>query len=170
MNLTEELESRVRQYAEPRRLALGEQLGFGIHGIVITGESQPEKGTPPVRSAIKVHRREPEYVRERDLYLRLRKLGVTTIRNCDVPQLVGFDDDLWVIEMTVVKPPFLLDFAGAYLDRPLDFSAEVLADWEAEKQEQFGRHWPEVQAILGALAAHGIFMEDVSPGNIGFPE
>jgi len=85
-----------------------------------------------------------------------------------VPQLLGFDDELWVIEMTVVARPFVLDFAGAYLDFPPDFSEEVLADWQAEKHEQFGSRWPEVQAILRALEGYGVYMVDVNPGNVSF--
>jgi len=82
--------------------------------------------------------------------------------------LVAFDDALWVIEMTIVDRPFVLDFAGAYLDQPPDFSEEVLADWRTEKEEQFGPRWAEVQAILGFLEEFGVFMVDVTPGNISF--
>ena len=70
--------------------------------------------------------------------------------------------------MTVVSRPFLLDFAGAYLDWSPDFSDEVMADWRAEKLEQFGERWPEVEAILRILQTYGIFMIDVHPGNISF--
>jgi hypothetical protein len=54
-----------------------------------------------------------------------------------VPQLVHYDDELLAIEMTIVSPPFCLDFGGAYLDRPPDYSPEVWADWEAEKSDLF---------------------------------
>lgn len=145
-----------------------DQLGYGIHGIVFLADSLLEKETPPVRSAVKVHRQEPAYLRERDVYLRLRDRAITFVRECRVPQLLRYDDDLLVIEMTVVKRPFLLDFGGAYLDKAPDFSEEVLADWRAEKQEQFESRWPEVQAILRALEAMGILMLDVNPGNISF--
>jgi hypothetical protein len=121
-----------------------------------------------VQSAVKVHEREVEYRRERDIYLRLRDHGVAQVRGCEVPQMLRYDDELFVIEMTVVARPFVLDFAGAYLDRAPDFSEEVLADWRKEKQEQFGGRWPTVQAILGTLESFGVFMEDVSPGNISF--
>jgi hypothetical protein len=40
--------------------------------------------------------------------------------------------------MTIVKQPFVLDFAGANLDETPDFSDEVMADGFAEKEEQFG--------------------------------
>lgn len=66
----------------------------------------------------------------------------------------------------MVSRPYVLDFAGAYLDYAPDFSEEVLADWRAEKEEQFGSRWREVQTILGILQTYGIYMEDVKPDNI----
>ena len=127
-------------------------------------ESQTERG----RSAIKVHEHERYFCRERDVYLRLAAWEVTDIRGCAVPEMLRHDDGLWVIEMTVVTRPFVLDFAGAHLDRPPDFSEDVLADWRAEKHEQFGPRWPHVQAILRDLEGFGVFMSDVNPGNISF--
>jgi hypothetical protein len=165
---SDELVRRAQAYAQRSGLVLGEQLGFGMHGIVFLAESQSEKESPPVRSALKAHRRETEYLRERDVYLRLQEHAVTTIRGCAVPQMLRYDDELWMIRMTVVSRPFVLDFAGAYLDWAPDFSEEVLADWRVDKQEQFGPRWPEVQAILRALEGHGVFMVDVNPGNISF--
>jgi len=135
-----------------------------MHGSVFAVESQTEKG----RSAIKVCEREREYCRERDVYLRLIACEVADVRGCAVPEMLRHDDELWVIEMTVVTRPFVLDFAGAYLDDPPDFSDEVLADWRAEKQEQFGSRWSEVQAILRDLEGHGVFLVDVNPGNVSF--
>jgi hypothetical protein len=72
--------------------------------------------------------------------------------------------------MSVVTRPFVLDFAGAYLDHAPDFSDEVLAEWRAEKQEQFGPRWAEVQAILRDLEGYGVFMVDVNPGNVAFAD
>jgi hypothetical protein len=127
-----------------------------------------KQGTAPKQSAIKAHQRETEYVRERDVYLRLLECDVARIRGCEVPQFIDCDDDRCVIEMTMVSPPFLLDFAGAYLDWTPDFSDEALADWRADKLEQFGARWHEVELILGALQSYGIYMIDVHPGNLAF--
>jgi hypothetical protein len=157
---------RVQDYAQGNNLLLGEQLGYGLHGIVFTAKYQTKGG----QCALKVHERDQDYRRERDVYLRLQQHAVTEIRGCNVPQMIAFDDDLWVIEMTVVERPFVLDFAGAYLDRSPDFSEEVLADWRADKQEQFGRQWPEVQAVLRQLESYGVLMVDVNPGNVSFED
>jgi hypothetical protein len=163
-----ELVRRAREYAQQHELLLGHELGAGVHGIVFATESQAENAESALRSAIKVYQRQPDFARERDVYFRLQELGIAMIRNCRVPQLLGHDDNLLVLEMTIVKRPFVLDFAGAYLDEAPDFSDEVMADWRAEKQEQFEGHWSEVQAILRELEAYGIYMLDINPGNISF--
>lgn len=157
-------------YAEQYGLKLGRELGAGVHGIVFSTESQPQGDDLSGQSAVKAHQGEVEYCRERDIYLRLKQKKITKLKSCNVPQLIRYDDDYLIIEMTMVKRPYILDFAGAYLDKPLDFSEEVMADWYADKLEQFEKHWPEVQAILAILEAHGIFMEDVNPKNITFAD
>jgi hypothetical protein len=157
-----ELVERAEEYCRRKGLALAQQLGFGVHGIVFSVRSQSETG----RRAIKAHERQADYHRERDAYLRLEEHGIQTIRDCAVPRLLGFDDNLWIIEMTVVTRPYVLDFAGAYLEYAPEFSDEVLADWRAEKQEQFGSHWPEAERIVRILESYGIYLIDISPANI----
>jgi hypothetical protein len=110
------------------------------------------------------------YQRERDIYLRLRNRGVGRILEFKVPKLWHFDDQLWVIEMEIVSPPFVLDFAGAYLDRPPDFPDDVMEEWRKEKREQFGDRWAQVQDILREFRKMGIYLADVKPGNIMFRE
>jgi len=70
------------------------------------------------------------------------------------------------IEMTIVEPPFVPDFAGATPDAVPEFSEEILADWRASKEESFGQDWPRVSLVLDELARHGIHLLDVSPSNI----
>ena len=146
-------------FAAQLQIEVGRKLGFGWAGIVISTSRQ---------SAIKVFRHERLYQRERDVYHRLAERHVVRILGFDVPQLVGFDDDLWIVEMTIVSPPFVLDFAGAYLDQKPDYPPEVLADWMEEKAEQFGERWSKVQAIMWAFSKLGVFLADVKPGNIEF--
>ena len=162
----DELSRRALEYAQRSALSLGDELGFGVHGIVLSAESQIKIGKSTLRSAIKVHEHDPYYMRERDIYLRLKEHDIREIRGCAVPELIEYDDNLWIIEMSLVGRPYVLDFAGAYLDWAPDFSEEVMADWQADKQDQFGKHWPEVLRILACLESYGIHMEDVSPSNI----
>ncbi len=153
---------RAKKYAINNGLILGEPLGFGVHGSVwATGPMSAIKVLAPGSR---------HYATERDIYLRLEENAVNEILGFHVPQLLGFDDELWVIEMSIVRPPFVLDFAGAYLDEKPDFAEDTWAEWEHEKQEQFGRNWPEVRLVLAALERYGIFVSDVSPNNIRFAE
>lgn len=104
------------------------------------------------------------------MYLHLRGLNVISILECETPLLLDRDDDLLILEMSIVSRPFVLDFAGAYLYQPPEFPDEVMAEWRAEKMEQFGSHWPDVEAILRELVRMDIHMMDVNPGNIAFPD
>ena len=70
--------------------------------------------------------------------------------------------------MGIVSPPFVLDFAGAYLDQAPDFPDEIMEDWRAEKKEQFGDRWGVVQDIMREFRKLGIYLADVKPGNIMF--
>ena len=71
------------------------------------------------------HRSVEPYLRERAVYERLRDAGVSEILGFNVPQLIRFDDELRIIEMSIVARPFVLDFAGAWLDTPPDFPEET---------------------------------------------
>jgi hypothetical protein len=75
---------------------------------------------------------------------------------------------LLALEMTMVKPPFVLDFAGAYLDSPPDFPDEVWEERAAKWQNDFGADWAKAQAILSELKSLGIHMLDPTPSNICF--
>lgn len=162
--MDEILTQHAHTYASRHNLRLAERLGHGIHGIVYATEGNAKPG----HVAIKAHRTREAYERERNVYLRLMEAGVKEILGCNVPQLIRFDDELLVVEMSVVSRPFVLDFAGAYLDYLPEFSDEIWSDWEAEKRDQFESRWPKVLAVLGALEAMDIHMVDVSPSNIAF--
>ena len=162
--MNEILIPNARLYAGRHQLELAESLGSGKDGIVLVAKRKAK----PARVAIKVLRWAELYQREKKVYERLSGSGITTVLGFSVPQRIGYDDDLHVIEMTIVERPFVLDFAGAYLDARPEFPKDVWDDWEADKREQFGERWPKVQAILDEFEAMGIYLLDVSPGNIGF--
>jgi hypothetical protein len=104
------------------------------------------------------------------VYQRLREVGVTEILGFNVPQLIRTDDDLRILEVTIVTRPFVLDFAGAYLDARPRLSDEIWADWEAGKRDQFDANWGQVKRVLDTLENWNIYMVDVSPTNIAFRE
>jgi hypothetical protein len=164
--MNEILIPNARRYAARHQLDLAETLGSGKDGIVLVAKHKAK----PADVAIKVLRFDELYLREKKAYERLRKMAVRTVLGFNVPQLLSYDDELRVIEMTIVKRPFVLDFAGAHLDVRPEFPAEVWADWEADKREQFEGRWPVVQKVLTAFEGLGIYLLDASPGNIAFSQ
>lgn len=137
-----------------------QQLGFGKDGIVWATDRA---------SVIKAHGRVHTYEAEREVYRRLSRHNVDEIDGHAVPRLLDTDDACFIIEMTIVQPPFILDFASAVLDEPPDFPPEVLDQWTADKREAFDQDIAHLERILRTLRrAHGIYMMDVHPDNIRF--
>jgi hypothetical protein len=160
-----DLNAQAREYASRNRLTLREMLGSGIHGQVRVLQGGITQGG----TALKVYFEETFYRRELAVYERLKEAGIRELLGFAVPQLIRADDELLALEMTVVERPYVLDFAGAYLDQSApQFDDEVWETWEADKREKFGLRWPEVQAVLAALKSYGIEMLDVNPGNVAF--
>jgi hypothetical protein len=153
------LQEAAEQFARRIGVVIVDRLGFGQDGTVFKTEPQ---------SAIKIFGDQERYSRELTVYQRLRSRGVSTVRGHNVPQLLAWDHSLLAIQMTIVVPPFVLDFAGARLDRRPDFDDEVMNEWEQEKQELFGRRWRDVRLVIAHLAGMGIHLLDIHPGNIRF--
>ena len=135
-------------------------LGFGKDGNVFASS---------MATAIKAHARLESYEREVLCYLRLAERAIIEVCGHHVPQLIDFDDQLLIIEMTIVTRPFVLDFAGAYIDAPPDFPDDVLDQWRTEKAEESGERWPDVLSVMSELQQiAGIHLFDLNRGNIGF--
>ncbi|MEI9892731.1 MAG: hypothetical protein WDN28_02145 [Chthoniobacter sp.] len=162
--MDEDIIEKAELYVARRGRHLAGRLGFGIYGIVFATESNDQPGV----SALKIHHWEEPYRREREVYERLQEQGVTKICGLRIPRMTACDDVLLALELTMVKPPFLLDFASAYLDFPPTFSEEVWAEWGQKNVEQFDTDWPMAQTILAELEDLGIHMLDPSPSNIRF--
>ena len=132
-------------------------FGWGMDGTVFRTNRQ---------SALKILKWQSLYARERDAYLRLKEHGIDRICECNVPTLLSFDDDLWAVEMTIVSPPYIIDFAGAFVDEKPEYPPEVLEAWLVEKREQFEGNWAQVRRIVYAFEQLGIYLSDVNPNNI----
>ena len=164
--MDEDLDSLAERYSVRRNIKLGEQLGFGIHGMVFAAQDK----TKPGFLAVKFHREERPFERECRVYQRLREEQTTRILGFNVPQLLRINQEFRAIEMTIVRPPFLLDFADALLDEPPDFSEDVLRQWEEDKADLFGEKWLAAMRVLSELQTFGIYLLDINPRNISFPE
>jgi len=159
--LRNQLKSVAAEYAQERGKYLTRFLGDGNDGAVWETSNS---------TAVKALERRDSYVRERDAYLRLRDHEVNEVRGFAVPFLIDYDDTKQVVEITVVFPPCIIDFAKAYVDRTPDYTPEVLRDWKNEAAEMFDsdNEWEEVERLLHALEVQGIFYFDAKPGNIRF--
>jgi hypothetical protein len=133
-------------------------LGYGKDGAVYSNRA----------TAVKCFGSPESYRRERDCYQRLRENNVEEVIGHHV-QLIAWDDELLVIEMSIVRAPFLLDFAGARLDETPDFPDEVPEQWEHDRSREFGKNWSRVQLIISVMREqYGIYLLDIHPRNIAF--
>ncbi|MEO8353552.1 MAG: hypothetical protein ABI680_17625 [Chthoniobacteraceae bacterium] len=162
--MDEELLKKAKAFADANGGSSGEELGSGIHGMVVVLKS--EIGL--AETALKIHFSVEPYRRECDVYERLRERGIRKILGFHVPQMLRSDDAPLAIEMTLVPPPFVLDFAGAWLDFPPEFPAEVWAERREKWASEFGGDWAQAQAILAELEELHIYMLDPFPNNIRF--
>jgi hypothetical protein len=161
MAIHSEAMERVTDYAESHGLTLIRRIGWGKDGVVF----ETSRGT-----VVKALAERRPYFNEISVYLRLLDRKVQFVEGFEVPILRAFDDELMIIEMGIVSPPCVLDFANAGLDGPLhDFPLDVLAAQEAENEEVFEERWPTVVRIRSALRRLGIHIADLNPNNIMFP-
>ena len=153
----------IRRYAERFQLKIEDRLGFGIHGSVF--QALNKKG---VDVALKYHTELDPFLREMDVYCRLDENRVREVGGFAVPELLNVDEELRILEMTIVSRPFILDFGGAYLDVKPAFTPEIWEEWEAKRREEYGERWPIVRKVLDEFEAMDIYIIDVHPSNIAF--
>jgi len=137
---TPEVDRRAQSYCDQRGYVIDSTLGVGTQGSVYVANIPSQLSDRIDQVAIKFHQRNTAYQREIAVYGRLKDLGIEEVNGHMVPQLIDSDDDLLAIEMTIVSPPFCLDFGGAYLDHPPDYSPEVWRDWEKMKSDAFDQN------------------------------
>jgi hypothetical protein len=155
------MDELLREYCSKRRISVGVELGGGKDGTVYASSR---------RSAVKIHVSNESYAAELDAYIRLRECGITKVWGFNIPSLLDYDNACRVIEMSIVTPPYLLDFASAHLDfeRP-DFPEEVLEKWHADIQESFGDRSADVMAALEILERDaGVVLLDIHRHNVKF--
>lgn len=155
---------RLSEFAVKIGRALDEQLGWGNEGLVYSTTS---------KTAIKAYLHETLYQNEKRVYERLSEKSVTKVHGFAVPIFVAASDELRVIEMTVVSPPFIIDFAGAYLDKrpPYAYDEEIMENWEEAGREQFGdERWSKVKSLMAAFAGMRIYLNDVHNRNLIFAD
>lgn len=151
---------RAKRYAERKsiKLPFPVPLGGGIDGTVYATDRT---------TAVKVFKNFANYSRELRAYQRLQERGIHFIDGISVPALIDFDDDLLIVEMDIVQPPYLLDFGKAYTDEPTPFDEEQLAAYQVSLRDFFRKDdLPRVRKIYRILAGMGIIYLDAKPQNI----
>jgi hypothetical protein len=151
--------ANANEYARQRGSELLDRLGYGQDGIVYSTNQ---------KSAVKAFRYDEQYRREKEVYGRIQKQNISKVGEFAIPRPISYHDKLMVIEMEIVSPPFIVDFAGAYLDEAPPYPPDVLAEWERRKRQLFGRRWPVVRSALSQLRGDGIHLADINPGNVTF--
>jgi len=137
------MHDRAATYAASINAVLGDMLGSGKDGKVWLAI-----GPGQTRSVIKALERETGFQRELECYERLEEFEVRQIQGLIIPRLLGSDAELLVIEIGLVMPPRLIDFAKAYLDFEPEFTPEVWADWEEDRSERFGARWNDASRFV----------------------
>jgi hypothetical protein len=159
------VEARGRRYGELEGIQINFEspLGSGTDGAVWMSDRN---------TAVKALYRQKNYSHELECYQRFARAGVTNLAGFNVPKLVGHSDELMIVELGIVKPPFILDFAKVCLDNPPDFDPEVLEEADRENEERFGeQYWSRVRVLLWVLRSrYGIYYQDPKPGNIMFKD
>lgn len=110
-------------------------MGFGVEGFVWRSETD---------SIVKVHLFPREFRQEVLVYQKLQARGLSRLRGFWIPELLDYDRELHILELTFVTPPFILDFATATLDAPPSGTDWDTPEWRAEKRQIYGKDWPDV--------------------------
>jgi hypothetical protein len=143
-----------------RNISCGRLLGKGKDGHVWQSNRN---------SAVKIHESVPSYRGELDAYIRLRECSVISAAGFSIPRLADFDDNLLALEMTIVSPPFALDFASAILDNPPDLIEDEGHTFYDFIRDRFDEHADEVMDLYHELADRaGIYVLDFHRHNIKF--
>lgn len=155
------LEARLRAYARRHgRKYLKRPVGQGTDGKIWATDRN---------TVIKVFEREANYRTELRCYQRLMEKRVHEIDGLAVPSMESHDDLLMALEISLVHPPYLLDFGKAYVDEPSPYTPAQLAEWRESWAQYFPTcDLPRVHKVLRILQSHGIEYLDPKPSNIRF--
>jgi hypothetical protein len=122
------------------------------------------------RTAVKAHERAESYRAERNAYMRFRDVDLFDVAGFAVPALIDHDDELLAIEMQIVFPPFILDFASVVLDvdpELIEDDGHTLADMV---RDRFGDGRADV--VLGLreelIVRAGAYLSDLHGHNIKY--
>ena len=145
------------------------------HGIAVTGTLGSGKDGYVWRTsretALKVHGYLESYRAERNAYIRFRDLEIEEVGGFAIPLLREFDDELFAIEMGIVAPPYIVDFASAFLDTPPDFIEDQGHTLHDMIRQRFDERADEVIGLYEDLiVSAGVYLSDFHRHNIKFAQ
>ena len=136
------------------------ELGSGTDGTVYS-VSGP--------SVVKVHKDLHRFNNELNAYLRLRKHNVNSVGMFHIPELRSHDTRHLIIEISVVKPPYLIDFGKSHLDEVPDYDDEAWTMWWERVEQVFGDNTAVASQIFYQMVRkYGIYHLDLNPYNLNF--
>ena len=151
---------KLTKFSVRMRKSIVDVVGGGKDGSVYKSSG---------RSAVKLVSNAEVYRKELAAYQLLRERRVEAVNQFEVPRLVSFHDDLQAIEMTLVKPPYIVDFASAILDEDWREDDQLQEQLHERVFELFDDRAADVLAALERLATlHGVHLLDAHPANITF--
>jgi hypothetical protein len=152
----------MQSYLERHEIAVTGTLGSGKDGYVWRTSRE---------TALKVHGYFESYRAERNAYIRFRDLEIEEVAGFAVPLLREFDDELFAIEMGIVAPPYIVDFASAFLDTPPDFIEDEGHTLHDMIRQRFDERAEEVIGLYEDLiASAGVYLSDFHRHNIKFAQ
>jgi hypothetical protein len=116
------MEELLELYAQTYSVEFTNRLGEGKDGEVFQTNCL---------TAVKFLHDLDHYNREVRAYRVLASLEIENIAGQNIPSLVRCDDTLLAIEISIVQPPFIVDFVSAYTDEEIErlgFDEEVIAE------------------------------------------
>lgn len=86
-----------------------------------------------------------------------------------IPRLHNADTALLIIEMSVVRPPFLIDFGKATVDDDQGWTPDLIATWWEKVNDVFEKDAPIASSIFTQLRDKaGVYQWDLNPANLNF--
>ena len=83
---------------------------------------------------MKVHRYEERFRRELEAYQRLLERGMVRLKGFRFPQLIHYDEELRILELSFVSPPYILDFVEVGLGkRPPNFDLDCIEAQQSKR-------------------------------------
>lgn len=123
-------------------------------------------------TAVKFFDNPNRFRRELEVYRLLDAKGIYEIAGHNIPALIGWNEEVSAIEMTIVERPFLLDFAGAKRPEEVpDFELHGVEEHIERMRELFGNRWADALHVAEMFRQQTSFtLMDIHPGNIAFDD